>query len=38
MSKFSQITGNICIEIGDNTYMFAQDNGRFILGPPREAG
>lgn len=38
VSKFSQITGNICIEIGDNRYMFAEDNGRFILGPTRESG
>ena len=38
VSKLSQITGNICIEIGVNTYMFAEDNGRFTLGPPRDYG
>ncbi|XP_060553089.1 protein FRG1-like [Ruditapes philippinarum] len=38
VSKFGQITGNICIELEDQRYMFAQDNGRFVLGPPREAG
>lgn len=38
VSKFGQITGNICIELGDCRYMFAKDNGRFVLGPPREGG
>ena len=38
VKKFSQISGNICIEIGDNRYMFAEDNGRFTLGPTRESG
>lgn len=38
VSKFSQITGNICIELEERRYMFAQDNGRFVLGPPRESG
>lgn len=36
VSKFGQITGNICIELDERRYMFAQDNGRFVLGPSRE--
>ncbi|KAL4230863.1 Protein frg1 [Mactra antiquata] len=38
VSKFGQITGNICIELAERRFMFAQDNGRFVLGPPREDG
>lgn len=38
VSRFGQITGNICIELADHRYMFAQDNGRFVLGPHREGG
>ncbi|KAH3832463.1 protein FRG1-like isoform X2 [Dreissena polymorpha] len=38
VSKFGQVTGNVCIELADRRYMFAKDNGRFVLGPQREAG
>ncbi len=36
VSKFGQVTGNVCIELADRRYMFAKDNGRFVLGPQRE--
>lgn len=38
VKKFSQIKGNVCIELQDHRYMFAKDNGRFVLGPLRKAG
>ncbi|KAL3880071.1 hypothetical protein ACJMK2_032342 [Sinanodonta woodiana] len=38
VKKFDDITGNIAIEFGNRTYINAQDNGRFMLGPPREYG
>ncbi|XP_033124398.1 protein FRG1-like [Anneissia japonica] len=33
-SKPEEITGTIAIEIGNNTYIYAMDNGKFTLGAP----
>ncbi|XP_065221681.1 protein FRG1 [Planococcus citri] len=34
----SDITGNICIEFGNHTYIKALDNGCFTIGPPHDEG
>ncbi|WAQ99276.1 FRG1-like protein [Mya arenaria] len=38
VSKFGQVTGNVCLELAERRYMFAKDNGRLVLGPQREGG
>lgn len=37
-TRFGEITGNIALEIGEQQYMNAMDNGRFCLGPKHDAG
>ncbi|BFZ15142.1 hypothetical protein BsWGS_18181 [Bradybaena similaris] len=38
IKKFSDITANIAIEMGDHTYITALDNGELALGQPRNEG
>ncbi|CAH1777263.1 unnamed protein product [Owenia fusiformis] len=38
VSKHKEITGSIAIELGENCYIQAQDNGLFSTGPHREIG
>jgi len=34
----SDITGSVCIEFGNHTYVKALDNGCFTIGPPHSEG
>lgn len=34
----SDITGSVCIEFGNHTYVKALDTGYFTIGPPHDAG
>lgn len=34
----TDITGSVCIEFGNHTYVKALDNGSFTIGPPHPEG